>query len=78
MVTSLTSLNVSWEQPSLANGVISFYEVSYYQDTDVNGKISVYSIDISIYDHFICLTVVWVLDRILYHDAQYRKTWIWS
>ena len=35
---SLTELNVTWTPPSLPNGIITSYEVSYYQDMLVDGK----------------------------------------
>ena len=37
-VTSLTSLNVTWDPPAKPNGVIDIYEISYYQDIYVDGE----------------------------------------
>ena len=38
VVTSVTSLNVTWEPPAQPNGVIQQYEISHYQDIFVDGK----------------------------------------
>lgn len=37
VVPTLTSLNVSWSTPPFPNGIISNYEISYYQDYQLDG-----------------------------------------
>lgn len=37
-VTSLTSLNVTWEPPLMANGEVLSYEVSYSQQMSADGE----------------------------------------
>ena len=38
VVTSLTSLNVSWAMPQQPNGVIAQFDLSYYQESLVDGN----------------------------------------